>query len=186
LEGNVVDTSFNEIISLQEVKNAICKSKMGKAYGVDGILSEVLHNETAIYFLHVLFNLCFDKGSIPLVWGKCIIKPIPKSSSLDPRDPLSYRGIPLASVVYKMYCRIINSRLSDWVEKTYVLVDEQNGFKRRRVTIDHISSLVDIIKTRLRFEQSTFAAFTDFSMAYDLINRVKLWERLKTYGVSGN
>ena len=67
LEGNVVDSSFNEIISLQEVKNAIFKSKMGKAYGVDGIPSEVLHNDAAIYFLHVLFNLCFDKGVIPSV-----------------------------------------------------------------------------------------------------------------------
>jgi len=65
LEGNVVDGSCNEIISLQEVKNAIFKSQMGKAYGVDGIPSEVLHNDAAIYFLHVLFNLCFDKGVIP-------------------------------------------------------------------------------------------------------------------------
>ena len=78
------------LISLQEVKNAIFKSTMGKAYGVDGIPSEFLHNVTAIYFLHVLFNLYFDNGVIPSVWGKCIIKPIPKSSSLDHRDPLSY------------------------------------------------------------------------------------------------
>jgi len=41
-------------------------------------------------------------------------------------------------------------------------------------------------ETRLRFKQSTFAAFIDFSKAYDLINRVKLWERLKTSSVSGN
>jgi len=61
LEGNVVDSSFNEIILLQDVKKAIFKSKMGKAYGVDGIPSEVLHNDAVIYFLHVLFNLCFDK-----------------------------------------------------------------------------------------------------------------------------
>ena len=62
------------------------------------------------------------------IWGKgkCVIKPIPKPSSLDPRDPLSYRDISLASAVNKIYCRIINSRLSDWVEKTDVLVDKQN------------------------------------------------------------
>ena len=121
-----------------------------------------------------------------LVCGICIIKPIPKSSSLDPTDPLSYGGISLASAVYKIYCRIINSRLSDWVEKNNVLVDEQNRFRRKRGTIDHISSLVDIVETRLRFKQSTFAAFIDFRKAYDLIYRDKLWERLKTYGVSGN
>jgi len=99
---------------------------------------------------------------------------------------LSYRGISLASAVHRIYCRIINSRLSDWVEKNNVLVDEQNRFRRKRGTIDHISSLVDIVETRLRFKQSTFADFIDFSKAYDLINRDKFWERLKTYGVSGN
>ena len=75
------------------------KSKMGKTYGVDGIPSEVLRNRTAIYFLHVLFNRCFDKGVIPSVWGKCILKPITKSSSLDPRYPLLYKGISLASAL---------------------------------------------------------------------------------------
>ena len=45
---------------------------------------------------------------------------------------------------------------------------------------------MDIVETRLRFKQSTFAYFIDFNKAYDLINRDKLWERHKTYGVSGN
>jgi len=110
----------------------------------------------------VLFNLYFDNGVIPSVWGKSIIKPIPKSSSLDPRDPLSYRGIFFALALHKIYCRIINSRLIDFgLKMNDVLVDEQNGFRGKRGTIDQISSLLDIMETRLRFKQSTFAAFID-------------------------
>ena len=56
LERNVVDSSFNEIISLQEVKNAIFKSTMGKAYGVDGIPSEFLHNDIPLFTSYLCYS----------------------------------------------------------------------------------------------------------------------------------
>ena len=95
---------FEQNISILEVKNAVEGARQGKACGVDQIPSEVLKNDVTVCFLHVLFNICFNKGLVPGIWGKCVIKLIPKSSSTDPRDPLSYRGIALASSVYKMYC----------------------------------------------------------------------------------
>jgi len=63
-------------------------AKGGNALGADSIYTEVLKNDVAILFMHTLFNICFDKGIVPSIWGKCIINPIPKSSSSDPRDPL--------------------------------------------------------------------------------------------------
>ena len=95
------------IIPLMIFEEVICKAKQGKACGIDDIPSEVLQNDTALYFLHVLFNLCFNNSIVPSLWSKCIINPIPKSSTMDPRDPLSYRGIALASAIYKVYCRIL-------------------------------------------------------------------------------
>ena len=78
------DPIFNEHISIFELKKALDNSKKGKACGVDAIPSEVLCNDTSVSFLHVLFNICFDKGIIPSLWNKCIINPIPKSSTTDP------------------------------------------------------------------------------------------------------
>ena len=77
-----------------------------------------------------------------------IINPIPKSSTMDPRDPLSYRGITLASAMYKIYCAVLNKRLSKWVENNGILVDEQNGFRKGQSTVDHISSLSNLINSR--------------------------------------
>ena len=37
-----------------------------------------------------------------------IINPIPKASTSDPRDPLSYRGVALSPVTYKVYSTIFN------------------------------------------------------------------------------
>ena len=176
---------LNQCISILEVKKAIFQAKNGKAHGFDEIPAEVLKNDTAVYFLHVLFNLCFENGIVPTIWGKTIINPIPKSSALDPRDPMSYRGISLASAVYKVYCRIINNRLGSWVEGKNLLVEEQNGFRKHRSTIDQIASLTDIVETRKKSKLSTFAAFIDFRKAYDTVNRDKLWDRLKAINISG-
>ena len=78
--------------------------------------TEVLKNDTSVSFLHVLFNICFESGFVPSVWSKSIINPISKSSQSDPRDPLSYRGITLASSMYKFYSAALNNRLSKWAE----------------------------------------------------------------------
>ena len=50
--------------------------------------------------------------------------------------------------VYKMYCSIINDRLTTWTESNGLLADEQNGFRKKRSTVDHISSLTNIIETK--------------------------------------
>ena len=176
---------FKDNFSILEVKKAVRSAKRGKSCGFDEIPSEVLNNDASIYFLHVLFNVCFNKGVVPAVWGKCVIKPIPKASSKDPRDPLSYRGISLASAVYKIYCAVVNERLSNWAESNNLIADEQNGFRKKRSTVDHISSLTSIIDTRKKARKPTFCAFIDFRKAYDTINRTKLWRRLGSTGFCG-
>ena len=158
---------FNEHFLIFELKKALDNSKKGKACGVDEIPSEVLCNDTSVSFLHVLFNICFDRGIIPSLWNKCIINPIPKSSTTDPRDPLSYRDIALASSMYKLYCSILNNRVGSWCEQNVKIVDEQNGFRKNRSTTDHISSLTNIIETRKKLKLYMYCAFIEFRKAYD-------------------
>ena len=176
---------FNNHISIFEVKKAIDGAKRGKAAGFDNIPVEVLKNDTAVSFLHILYNICFDNGTVPSYWGNCIINPIPKSSTSDKRDPLSYRGISLAPTMYKLYCSILNRRLSYWSEQNDKVVDEQNGFRKGRSTTDQILSLTNIIDTRKKLKKSTFCAFIDFKKAYDTIDRTLLWNRLSDIGICG-
>ena len=107
-------------------------------------------NDSAISFLHVLFNICFDKGVISNDLGKGLINTIPKSSTVDTSDPLLYRGITLASAMYNLFSSILNTRLSKWVEENEILTGEENGFRKTRSTVDQISSLSNIINTRKR------------------------------------
>ncbi|CAG2218387.1 unnamed protein product [Mytilus edulis] len=118
------------------------------------------------------------------MWSKGIITPIPKCSTADTRDPLSYRGITLAPCSYKLFCSILNNRLVSWLETKNILHDEQNGFRGGRSTIDHLSTLTSIIETRKLRKLSTFAVFVDFKKAYDTVNRNLLFNDLNDLGIS--
>ena len=103
----------------------------------------------------------------------------------DPREPGNYRGITITSAVYKAYCSILNTRLSEWAEQNHRLIDNQNGFRKHRSTVDHLSTLTSIIENRKRQKKSTFVGFVDFRKAYDTINRALLWSKLESVGISG-
>ena len=178
-------SEFHDAISVLEIHRAIYKAKREKACGIDGIPSDVFRNDCSVSFLHVLFNTCFMTGVVPTEWGKGIINPIPKSNTSDPRDPLSYRGITLAPSTYKLYCSILNERLDKCFCRDNTLVDEQNGFRTGRSTIDHVSSLTNLIETRIKRKLSTYTAFIDFKKAYDSIDRKLLWQKLIRVGVKG-
>ena len=103
----------------------------------------------------------------------------------DPFTPLSYRGISLSPCVSKLYSRVINNRLLAFCNICDILVDEQNGFRKDRLCLDHIFYLSSIIKNILLNNKPTFSCFMDMSNTFDWVNRDLLFLRLLQYGVDG-
>ena len=116
-----------------------------------------------IAYLVNLYNACFETASIPDVWPHGIIHPNIKDSKNDHRDPFNYRGITITSVTYKLYCSILNNRLSRLLELNDGLADEKDGFCCGRCTGDHKTSLSMIVESRIKLKKDTFASFIDFS-----------------------
>ena len=172
-------------ISIQEVHRALKRAKNGKATGFDSIPSEILQCKNVDTVMCDLFIKCFNTGNIPSIWRQGIITPLPKPGSTNYNKPQFYRGITLACTMYKIYCSILNARLTTWVEELEILQDEQNGFRKSRSCLDHLSSLTSIIESRKSMNQQTFTAFIDFRRAYDGIDRNMLWGKLTRYGLSG-
>ena len=104
----------------------------------------------------------------------------------DSRDPLSYRGITITSSTYKLYCQVLSSSLMKWEKEFNVIHDQQNGFRKRRSTVDQTSSLTSIVETRKLNKLSTIVAFIDFRKSYDSIDRGILFRKLSDLGISGN
>jgi hypothetical protein len=185
IPSTAADPVLDAPLTYTEFMYAIASAKAGKATGHDQIPVEVFTNEYLAGFLFRLCTVCFENGRIPEAWSRGIINPIPKNNMEDPRDPKSYRGITLTPAAYKLYCSIINTRLSTWIESNGTLADAQNGFRKNRSTIDHLGSLSSMIETRKRSKLSTYVAFVDFRKAYDCIDRELLWHKLRDIGVQG-
>ena len=151
-----------------------------QAAGVDEIPGEVFKNGSVISFLHKVCNLCFDTGKVPDICCKSVKSPIPKCTASDPRDPLSYRGIAITPVVYKVYCSLLNDRVMAWSEHNYLIYEGQNGFRKGKSTIDHISSLTQIIETRKNVYFLRLHRFLKKN-TYDSINRDILWHKLEHF-----
>ena len=174
-------------IQMTEIESALKRMKSNKATGIDEIPMEVLKCRNIRQTLCVLYNKCFSLGKIPNMRKMGIITPVPKSSTADTRDPLSYRGIHITSALYKLYCNILNERLIKWESELEILGDTQNGFRKGRSTVDHIVTLTSIIETRKLKRQPHFTAFIDFKKkAYDAIDRTLLFTKLNHLGITGH
>ena len=118
-------------------------------------------------------------------WNFSDIKPIPKKDK-DPRDPLNNRCITIMCCVAKIYSTLLNTRIQKFLDDNSILVDEQNGFRASRSCIDHIFSLVTVLRNRKSQGKSTFISFIDFKKAFDSVDRTLLLFKLSKIGISGH
>ena len=127
-----------EEISAVEFYNHLKKLKLKKAAGPDGIKAEsiLFADEETIRKIHRIFNHCIQGNRIPNEWRDAKIFPLHKKG--DPREASNYRGISLVNIVYKLYANVIVERLEKFVEESNILPDCQNGFRKKRSTIDNI------------------------------------------------
>lgn len=86
---------------------------------------------------------------------------------------LTYRGITLMSVPYKMHCDILN-----WWKR--------NRFWKQRSCLDHLCSFHKVLNNRRIAKQSTFTCFIDMKKAFDNVNRNCLWPKLEAMSVQVN
>ena len=77
--------------------------------------------ENAHLYLLKIFNVLWERGYVSKEWKKATIIQIPKPNK-NHSDPQNYRPISLTSCVCKTYEKIINRRLSEYLENNKKLV----------------------------------------------------------------
>ena len=87
----------------------------------------------------------------------------------------------MLSVVGKVFCKILNNRLVECLDKGRLLHEGQAGFiyRLKRSCIDNVYTISELVKGRLR-EGKAF-----FLDAYDMVWRDGLWLKLWDMGVKG-
>ena len=173
-------------VSWEEVHGVVRALVSGKAAGTDGIAADLIRHagigtEMA---LTELFNYIWEHLDWPPDLQEAYLVPLYKKlgSRLDPGN---FRMIAIQSVVAKLFEKLLDRRLREWVERAHGLSDLQGGFREGRGTLDQILILDEVASSRLERKLPTCCAFIDVRKAYDRVWRVGLWAKLHQLGVRG-
>ena len=158
--------------------------KSEKAEDETGVIAEYLKalNERGCEKLREVLNVIMNGGEIPKEWKESRVTLIHKGGSA--HELKNYRPIAIVNIVCKLCMIIIRNRMNEWVESSRLLGDVQGGFRRGRRTEDNLFMLERMMEmNKVRGEQF-FIAFVDMEKAYDRVNRKKLFEVMRGYGIS--
>ena len=86
--------------------------------------------------------------------------------------------MPIAS---KIYNKLILNRIVPFLDP--LLRKNQNGFRKGRGTLSQILSIRRILEEMRKLDKEVILCFVDFKKAFDSINREKMFEILKLYGI---
>jgi hypothetical protein len=167
-------------ISVEEISHEVKQLKNGKVSDPDNIINEMLkYGESQLLpSLHKLFNTVLNSGNFPSSWATDHMSLIHKKGTK--QDTNNYRGISLSSCLGKLFTRIINTRLSKFLEVNSIIPNEQGRFRKNFRTTDSMFILKSL-HDKYRYVKKTglYTCFVDFSKAFDAVWRPGLLYKLQ-------
>ena len=133
------DSFLDGKIEVSEILKCIRQIKNNKTGGNDGLVGELLKygGIEMAYLLEKLYSIIWYEEYVPRQWREGLIVNLFKKG--DREDPSNYRGITLLSVVGKVFCKILNNRLVQVLDKERILHEGQTGFRVNRSCIDNVN-----------------------------------------------
>ena len=120
-------------------------------------------------------------GNVLTIWKQAITIPILKKQK-DPTNPTSYRPIVLTSCTCKTLKRMINLRLTWFLESNNLLSNLLTGFWTQKRTIDQIVHIETLIREAFIRKEHLVAVLFDLEKAY---NTTWPYGILKDLGLQG-
>ena len=156
-----VKFSFRAITDV-DVKEFLPELDELSAPGISGIESKLIKHcaDSLIQPLVELFNLCISTNQIPSEWKVAYVTPVlkPKSlkSSLD-----SYRPISVITPIAKIFERLLDTQIRDYLESNLLLHDNQFGFRKSRSCELALNTIISSVKHSLDDKDNVFAVLFD-------------------------
>jgi hypothetical protein len=159
-------------ISMEELESAIQGLKNRKAPGLDGINLELLKYggiTLKLRLLHLL-HLSWKYFIIPSARQKAKIIFLFKKGKRNSCE--NYWGISLLATSYKIYAKTLNKRLMNISD--VLLLEEQNGFRKRQSCTDYIFTVTQIIEKCREFNLEMHITFIDYEKTFDRVSQATL------------
>lgn len=180
-----IEEHYNVPFALVELRSAL-SSAGDTSPGPDRIHYLMLKNlpEDAQSYLLSFYNRLWATKYFPEEWQISTVIPIPKPGK-DHSSPENYRPIALTSCLCKLFEKMINRRLIEFLENKKLLAHVQCGFRKNRATIDHLVRLDTFIRKAFASDQVTVGVFFDLAKAYDTTWRYGILRDMYDMGLRG-
>ena len=131
-------------------------------------------------YLTNIFNNILKTKQIPDSWHEAKIVILFKKG--DPKDIKNYRPISLLSHSYKIFTRLLQTRIERTLGENQPR--EQAGFQKGYSTTDHLQALNQIIEKSNEYNLPLCIGFIDYEKAFDTIEHFAIFEALRKINVN--
>ncbi len=97
----------------------------------------------------------------------------------------NYRPVSVLTTFSKLFEKIMNNRIVEYLEKFSILYENQYGFRKGYSTDLALSTVIDFVMKELEDKKTVCGIYMDLSKAFDTINHTVLKQKLKHYGING-
>ncbi|KAF1324800.1 Rxlr effector protein, partial [Globisporangium splendens] len=172
-------------ITEKEVREAIAALHRHKAGGVDSLNND-FYKDCEGVMVDVLvreFNNIQRGATMPRSFGQGIVIPLRKKG--DSPNPLDYRPITLLTTTYKLFAKVLATRLQDIL--LWIIGEAQQGFVRDRLMENAILIMQAALDKAYHnngegLDDAPGIAMLDFMKAYDTLDRDFLYLVLSKFG----
>ena len=177
--------NYNSEFLLSELTDALSKAH-DTSPGPDDIHYQLLKHlpVSSLLILLEIFKDIWKTGNIPKSWKEATVVPIPKPDK-DHTDPSYYRPIALTSCICQTMERMINDRLTWFLEANNIIIDYQSGFRHHLSTNDHLVRLETFVREAFIKKEHLVTIFFDLEKAYDTSWKYGIMKNIHDIGLKG-
>ena len=129
--------------------------------------------------LHSIRQQIWKTQQWPQDWKRSVFIPIPKKSNA--KECSNYRKIALISHASEIMLKILQAKLQQYMN--HEIPDVQAGFIKGRGTRGQVANIHWIIEKAREFQKNIYFCFIDYAIAFDCVDKNKLWKILKEMGI---
>eukprot|EP00798_Chlamydomonas_sp_ICE-L_P014832 gene14832-biopygen23857 len=101
----------------------------------------------------------------------------------DPTQANHYRPIGLNNTMGELWTNMVTTVMSKYLDQYQVLSDSQEGFRQNRSTHRQLTHLLHDIEDAAHSKRDLFAAYFDFSSAFNMVDHDKLLQTMYDLGI---
>ena len=162
------DSLLSPITEL-ELEQALHSLSDNSCPGVDGLTPKFYKKYWGILKkdLKDAYQHMFESGEMPMSLSEGLIYLIPKTKGVS-EDICKWRPITLLNTSYKLFAKLLSSRLQEVLPK--IIHVSQTGFMRERSIMDNVFTFWEATAVAVKNKQNLVVLLLDFEKAYDRVD----------------